>query len=158
MVWWLPISYPVYARFYENQNVHPCYCGQNIYIVFRCREFHRNYMSQRRATMLNMLLMGFFVYKNRLLFTACMLLSYTLDYIAFSVVVKKCKPLIRPFIRSLRICPKSVNTYIFALFIILCNVIIKPSFKWQLVVSALSPSDTTRDCRLNWTTRWPVTN
>ena len=126
MVWWLPISYPVYARFYENQNVHPCYCGQNIYIVFRCREFHRNYMSQRRANMLNMLLMGFFVYKNRLLFTACMLLSYTLDYIAFSVVVKKCKPLIRPFIRSLRICPKSVNTYIFALFIILCNVIIKP--------------------------------
>ena len=104
------------------------------------------------------LLMGFFVYKNRLLFTACMLLSYTLDYIAFSVVVKKCKPLIRPFIRSLRICPKSVNRYIFALFIILCNVIIKPSLKWQLVVSALSPSDTTRDCRLNWTTRWPVTN
>ena len=75
------------------------------------------------------LLMGFFVYKNRLLFTACMLLSYTLDYIAFSVVVKQCKPLIRPFIRSLRICPKSVNRYIFALFIILCNVIIKPSFK-----------------------------
>ena len=30
-----------------------------------------------------------------------LLLSYTLDYIAFSVVVKNCKPLIKPFICSL---------------------------------------------------------
>ena len=46
-----------------------------ISIVPRFREFHRN-MSQRRAYMLNMfldlvLLKGFFVYTNRLLFIVC---------------------------------------------------------------------------------------
>ena len=95
-----------------------CYCGHNIYIVFRFREFHRN-MSQRRANMLNMfldlvLLKDFFVCTNRVLFIVCFF-----PYTRFSVVVKNCKPLIKLFIRSLRICPKSVNTYIFVFFLIL---------------------------------------
>ena len=63
-----------------------CYCGHNIYIVFRFREFHRN-MSQRKANMLNMfldlvLLKGFFVCTNRVLFIVCCF-PYTLDYIVF---------------------------------------------------------------------------
>ena len=32
-----------------------CYCGQNIYILFRFRKFHHN-MSKRRANMLNIFL------------------------------------------------------------------------------------------------------
>ena len=99
-----------------------CYCGHNIYIVFRFREFHRN-MSQRRANMLNMfldlvLLKDFFVCTNRVLFIVCCFSLYPRLY-RFSVVVKNCKPLIKLFIRSLRICPKSVNTYIFVFFLIL---------------------------------------
>ena len=81
--------------------------------MFRFREFRCN-MSQRRAGMLNMLfldlvlLKGFFIQTDYYLSYVAFLYP---RYTAFSVVVKNCKPLMKLFIRSLRICLKSVNKY-----------------------------------------------